>query len=54
MKRVTNIIQQQSCGDNHPGELTALSLNGLLDLLDALQPKLEAEGGLVSVFSLAL
>jgi hypothetical protein len=30
------------------------SLNGLLDLLDVLTPDLEQQGGLVSVFAVAL
>jgi hypothetical protein len=54
MKRSTYIIHQEVLGDNSPGDVPLLSLQGLLDTLDALQPELESQGGLVSVFSIAL
>jgi hypothetical protein len=54
MEPIDTIIQQQAQRGNQPGELPVLSLSGLLDLLDALQPELEYQGGLVSVFSIAL
>jgi hypothetical protein len=40
--------------NNSPVDVPLLSLQGLLDLLDALQPELDSQGGLVSVFSIAL
>jgi hypothetical protein len=54
MERFNYMIQQQVPGDNSPGDVPLLSLQGLLDTLDALQPELESQGGLVSVFSIAL
>ena len=54
MERIDNIIHEHTPGSNLSGERPVLSLNGLLGLLDALQPELEAEGGLVSVFSQCL
>jgi hypothetical protein len=54
MKRSTYMIHQQVPGDNSPVDVPLLTLQGLVDLIDALHDDLMAQGGLVHLFASAL
>jgi len=53
MKRTTHMIQDAQ-PDGKGYTQPTVSLDGFLDLLDALAPDIEAEGGLLHVFAVGL
>jgi hypothetical protein len=54
MERSNHIIQQLVPGGNSPSDVPLLTLQGLVDLMDALHDDLMAQEGLVPLFSASL